>query len=175
LFLDSYRLTNCTRFILGTWSNASAGGIAHALFSDINDWEPKDVLDFAYVVPAMYATIALGGWDNLSTGLQNISMVKPLLTETLNCELTLSVLAVESNKHFVAYIVLLVLIFIALWISGFVDTRVFVTEWAPLWFGLLSGSEQEDIRKQIRDNLGLEGLEEIGGEHIPLKTTDSES
>jgi len=181
LFLHSYRLTNCTQSNLGTWSNVSAKGIAHALFSDIDDWEFGDVLDFAYVVPAMYATIALGGWDNLSTRLKNISMVKPLLTETLKCHQTLSVLAVESNKHFVAYVVLLVLIFIALWISGFVDTKVFVTEWAPLWFGLLSDSEQEDIRKQIRDNLGLEGLEEIGGEYIPLtmndleETADSES
>jgi len=181
LLLHSYVLTNCTRSKLGTWGNVSAGGIAHALFSDINDQKPDDVLDLAYVVPAMYATIVLGGWDNLSTRLKNIPMVKPLLTETLDCKQTLRVLAVESNRYFVAYIALLVLIFIALWISGFVDTKVFVTEWAPLWFGLLSDSEQEDIRKQIRDNLGLEGLEEIGGEYIPLtmndleETADSES
>ena len=181
LVLDSYRLIDCTRFNLGTWSNLSAKGIAHALFSDINDYRPENVLDSAYVVPAMYATMALGTWDNLRRGLKNISMVKPLLTETLNCTRTLRVLAVESNRHFVAYIAILVLVFIALWISGFVDTKVFVTEWAPLWFGLLSDSEQEDIRKQIRDNLGLEGLEEIGGEYIPLtmndleETADSES
>lgn len=174
LFLYSYQPTNCTRHILGTWSDASARGITHALFSDILDWQPEPVLHFAYVVPAMYATIALGQWDGLWTGLKNITLVEPLLTETLNCTQTSRVLAIELNGYFVAYIVLLVLIFIALWISGFVDTKVFVTEWAPLWFGLLSDSEQEDIRRQIRDNLGLEGLEEIRGEYIPLTMMDLE-
>ena len=60
------------------------------------------------------------------------------------------------DGHFVAYIVFLVLIFIALWISGFVDTKVFASEWVPLWFGLLFDSEQENIRKQT---WGLEIVE----------------
>ena len=171
MVLESY-VANCSALSLGAPSYPSAEGIAHALFSDITDWEPRNILDFAYIVPAMYATIVLGGWDHLWENLTGITMLEPVLTDTLSSHQTLETLVIESNKRLVAYIVLIVLIFIALWISGFVDTKVFVSEWAPLWFGLLSDSKQEEIRKQILDNLGLEGLRE--SEYIPLTSNDLE-
>jgi hypothetical protein len=174
LVLHSYNTTNCTRSNLGPWGNVSAEGIAHALFSDITDWQSENILDLAYVVPAMYATIILGRWEGLWRPLKKITWANYSLSDTLHCAQTWTVPAVEWNKHFVAYIIFLVLIFTALWISGFVDTKVFVSEWAPLWFGLLPDSEQENVRKQIRNNLGLESVEEIGSKYTLLISKDFE-
>jgi len=174
LVLETYTTSYCSPFSLGAPSYPSTAGIAHALFSDIMDRPSRNVLYFAYVAPAMYATIVLGGWDYLWRNLTRIAELEPVLTNTLNSHQTLEALVVESNKRLLAYIVLIVLIFIALWISEFVDTKVFVSEWAPLWFGLLSNSEQEEIRKQILGNLGLDGLREIGSEYIPLTSNGLE-
>jgi hypothetical protein len=54
-----------------------------------------------------------------------------ILSDTLDCAQTWTVQIVEWNKHLVAYIIFLVLIFIALWIAGFVDTKVFASVLKP--------------------------------------------
>jgi len=72
-FLHSYGTINGTRSILGAWGDVSAEGIAHALFTDVTDWQSEDILDLAYVVLAIYATIYLvdgkGCGDNYRTSL----------------------------------------------------------------------------------------------------------
>ena len=179
LSLQSYILNdaNCTQLDLGFWSDASRGRAQNygqvmglSLTTDIIDenWNSDavyhDVLQSAYVVPTMYAVLVFGGWGNYWVALGNSSVTRGImLSPALNVTQVNKILAIETKAPFMIYLVILSVIFIAHWISGFFDQKAYVTEWAPLWFGLLSDSAQENIRKQIWSSNVFEsnGLEEV--------------
>lgn len=180
LSLQNYVLNDadCTQLDLGFWSDSTTFRAQNfgrvmglSLTTDIIDenWNSNaahhDVLRSAYVVPTMYAVLVLGGWGGYWDALQDNSITRGvILSPALNVTQVNKTLAIEVKPPFmISYLVILSLIFIAHWISGFFDQKAYVTEWAPLWFGLLDDSAQENIRKQILNSniFELNGIEEI--------------
>jgi hypothetical protein len=182
LALQSYILNdaNCTQLDLGFWSDSTAARaqnygqvIGLSLTSDLIDewWNPnvthQDVLQSAYVVPTMYAVLVLGGWGDYWTALKSNSVTSgTILSSVLNVTQNNRLLAIETKPPFlISYFILLSAIFIAHWMSGLFSQRAYVTEWAPLWLGMLSEHEQENIGDQIRGSniFKSEGLKEVDG------------
>lgn len=179
LSLQTYILNdaNCTQLDLGFWSDVTGTRAQNygtvmglSLTTDIIDenWNSNvtyhDVLQSAHVVPTMYAVLVFGGWGDYWVPLQNNSVTRGIiLSPSLNVTQVNQILAIEAKPPFMVYLVILSIIFIAHWISGYYDRKVYVTEWAPLWFGLLSDSAQENVRKQIWSSNIFEsdGLEAI--------------
>jgi len=183
LSLQKYTLDDakCTQLDLGFWSNSATPRAQNygkvmglSLTTDIIDefWNPhathQDVLQSAYVVPTMYAVLVLGGWGGYWGKLRNSSVTNwTILSPVLNVTQTNKVLAIKTEPAFmIPYLIILLLIFIAHWVSGLFSQKAYVTEWAPLWFGLLSDHEQENVRDQIRSRniFESEGLKEIDGD-----------
>lgn len=180
LSLQGYTLNdaNCTQSDLGFWSDSTTARAQNygkvmglSLTSDIidEDWNVnathQDVLQSAYVVPTMYAVLMLGGWGDYWDVLQTDRVTSgTILSPVLNVTQDNKVLAIKLKPAFVvSYLVMLSAIFIAHWTSGFFIRKAYVTEWAPLWFGLLSDDEQDNVREQIRSSNIFEsnGLREI--------------
>ena len=124
-----------------------------------------DVLESAYVVPTMYAVLVLGGWGSYLDVLRTNNVTSGMiLSPVLNVTQDNNVLAIKSKPAFIVpYLVIISAIFIAHWTSGLFIRKVYVTEWAPLWFGLLSDDEQDNVKEQIRGSNIFEskGLKKI--------------
>lgn len=175
LSLQSYSLveTNCTQLDLRFWSDGANGlhsEIASSLVSDIVDehWgiTHPDALRSAYVVPAMYAVLMLGGWGAVQPETifrKNNFTSWILLKPDMDVIQLDRILAIEVKSVFmISYLIIVLAIFIAHWVLGFFIKKTYVTEWAPLWFALLSEAELKTFRQQIQESGTFEskGLEE---------------